>query len=90
MCQANFNGGTYWLSISSAVDHNYILCTGYQLQADNLDAIFASGPNVDRRCVSDNDYASSEGAVVGVYSSSSAADVAAARDFCAEAGWSNN
>lgn len=90
MCQVRSGGGTYWLHVNSAKDHNFLVCAGYPLQADDLDMIFVSGTNVDRRCVSTNDYAASEGAIVSVYSSSSAADLTAARDFCAGNGWTND
>jgi hypothetical protein len=90
MCLVSQNGGTFWLSITSAQAHNFTACGGAPLQADNLDAIFASGPNVDRRCLNSDADIAAEEAVIGVYSSSNAADHAAARDFCTGNGWTNN
>jgi hypothetical protein len=87
MCLVSSNGGSFWLHIASAQTHNFAACAGAPLQLDDLDAIFDSGPNVDRRCVNSDADIAAEEAVIGVYSSSSPADLAAAQDFCAMNGW---
>ncbi len=89
MCLVSVNGGSFWLHIASAEGHNFSACAGAPLQPDDLDKIFDSGPNVDRRCVSSDADVAAEEAIIGVYSSSTPADLAAAHDFCSTNGWEN-
>lgn len=61
MCKVTADGGAFWLHVISAQGHNFLVCAGYPLQEDNLDVIFASGANVDRRCVSSDAYTALRG-----------------------------
>jgi hypothetical protein len=89
ICTVTDGGGTYHLAVTSAATHNFGVCTGWPRFPGTLDDLFAV-PGMDRRCLSGNDFAVSDGALVGVYSGSGRADLAAAQRFCASRGWSND
>jgi hypothetical protein len=75
--------GSFYLSVTSAADHDFSVCDGATQVAGNLDSLFASDPTMDRRCLSSNDNVIEDHALVGVYSSSKPDDLAGARDYCA-------
>lgn len=85
-CQLTADGGHYFLTISSAAAHNFTACTSGVPVPGGLDAVFASGPGVDRRCASTSVQVAQDQALVAVYSSTRAADEAAARAYCTSHG----
>jgi hypothetical protein len=90
MCEVKSasNGGSYWLLLTSATSHDWTACAGAHLQPANLDTIMSSGAGVDRRCIGYPGVG--ENALVGVYSSTSSADLADADDLCQSQGWTND
>lgn len=90
ICQFTDNGGSYYLLVTSATDHNFKACAGGALYKGTLDDLFNSGAGIDRRCIlgSNADLAAFD-ALVAVYSDAKKADLAAARTFCTANGGSN-
>jgi len=84
LCRVNEGSGTVYVSITSAVQHNFDACAGGQRLPDQdlQSAMLAGGSTVDRRCVSSNDDVRRDDAIIGVYASSRSVDIAAARTFC--------
>lgn len=80
-------GGSYYLNVVSETVHDFSACVGGERTTMTLDNLFALPGNVDRRCFLSVD---TYHAIVGVYSSSRAIDLAAARQRCAEPGASVN
>jgi hypothetical protein len=81
------DSGVYYLWVTSA-DHNFDACAGSPMQPITLDQLLAE-PNMDRRCILGDAYTATHHAIVGVYSDTAAADLAAARAFCAANGGTN-
>jgi hypothetical protein len=79
VCKVESEGGTYYLLLVSAMDHNFSACAGNPT-VDFDDMISISG--MDRRCVLSNQFISANGAAGGIYSDGKAKDLAAARSAC--------
>jgi len=84
LCRVDEGSGAVYVSITSAVQHNFDACAGGQRlpEQDLQSAVLAGGSTVDRRCVSSNDDVRRDDAIIGVYASSRSVDIAAARTFC--------
>jgi hypothetical protein len=88
ICRVTGNGGTYYLLVTSATEHNFQACAGATPYAGTIDALLQL-PGMDRRCILGDQYTAQNHAVVGVYSSKAAGDLAAARSFCSANGGTN-
>jgi hypothetical protein len=89
ICRFDVNGGTYYLDVTSATEHNFSACDGGSMTNANLDDLFAI-PGVDRRCFLPNEATIEFHALVAVYSSNKAADLAVAKQFCDQYHGTNN
>jgi len=90
-CRLLAGGGTVYVSITSAVAHNFSACAGgTQVSDDSFLALLSGDAPFDRRCVSSSDNARQDQAIIGVYSSAKDANLAAARTFCTGQGITEN
>lgn len=82
ICRFTADGGSYYLLVTSATDHNFKACDGGAQYDGNVDKLLADGTGIDRRCILGDAATARLDAIVGVYSSPAAADMAAATAFC--------
>jgi hypothetical protein len=81
ICSFTASGGTYYLSVVSETDHNMSACAGGTRYRGTLDDLFTV-PGMDRRCILGPAGTAKYDALVGVYSTSRAADLREARAYC--------
>jgi hypothetical protein len=90
ICQFADNGGSYYLLVTSATDHNFKACAGGTLYKGTIDDLFNTVPGLDRRCILGTAATVEFDALVAAYSDTKKADLAAARAFCAANGGTEN
>lgn len=86
LCKLAFDGGTIFVLIDSVAGHNFSACDGGTPIPGDVDAMFASDPTVDRRCFNSDANTAKTQASLAIYSSTRAADLAAAKQFCSSVG----
>jgi hypothetical protein len=88
LCRVDDAGASFYLSVTSATEHDFRACANATVIPGTLDDLF-SLPGVDRRCVLGIQAIAELHALVGVYSDTKAEDLAAARDYCRAYGGTN-
>lgn len=73
--------GTYYLWVTSGTVHNFSACDGATQQPLSAQP-FDFSPTMDRRCSSSDQNIAVDHAMIGVYSSTEPADLAAAQAYC--------
>jgi cell division septation protein DedD len=86
ICQVTDHGGSYYLYVTSAQAHNFQACAGAKTYNGTIDQLVLSNSTMDRRCILGDAYTAAHQAIVGVYSDTRSADLAAAQQFCAANG----
>jgi len=86
LCRLTSDGGTYYVWITSATAHRFDACAGGTVDPRTVDDLLLGTPGMDRRCILGDAYTQAHEAIVGVYSDTKAANLAAARSFCAAGG----
>jgi hypothetical protein len=81
ICRVTDYGGSYYLLVTSAAEHDFRACGGATLYPGTLDNLFAV-PNMDRRCILPSESIGFFHALVAVYSDTVPADRSAAKAFC--------
>jgi hypothetical protein len=82
ICSFVANGGTYYLLVTSETDHNLSACASGVRYPGTLEDLFTVPPGMDRRCILGPAATARYDAIVGVYSTTKTADLAAARAYC--------
>lgn len=86
ICQLDVDGGTFYLLLTSASDHNFSACKGATPYSGTIDQLLTANHGVDRRCFLNNAFIAKWDASGGVYSDTKKADLAAERDYCSANG----
>jgi hypothetical protein len=81
ICRVTDNGGSYYLLVTSATYHNFQACDGATPYDGTMDKLL-NLPKMGRRCILGDQYTADNHALVGVYSDTDSANMAAARRFC--------
>jgi hypothetical protein len=90
ICSVTDGSGRYYLNVTSQAEHDFRVCEGGAPYGGSLDDLFQL-PHMDRRCiVASNDALARNHGLVGVYSDTTAADLAAARAYCTAQGGAND
>jgi hypothetical protein len=88
ICRVTESAGSYYLNVTSAMDHNFQACAGATPYPGTLDDLL-NLPGMDRRCILGDQYTAQNHALVGVYSDSASPNLTAAREFCTANGGTN-
>lgn len=90
ICSFVEGGGIYYLLVTSETAYNLSACDGGTRYPGTIDDLLLRGPSgMDRRCILPDSYTAAHEAIVGVYSDTRRADLAAARAFCQANGGTN-
>lgn len=81
ICRVTDGAGSYYLYVTSATDHDFRACTGAVAYSGTIDGLL-NLPGMDRRCILGAQYTAIYNAIVGVYSDTKTANLAAARRYC--------
>jgi hypothetical protein len=83
------NGGVFYITIASAAAHDFSACEGAEQMTPNIDSLL-DNPGMDRRCLTETSQdVELYNALIGVYSDTKKANLAAAKDWCDSAGFGN-